>query len=85
MLFLRIASVLLVASIQLIAAADEQPEFAPPDLLVAGDPDTVLQPYTGNPAKADDAVDDTKVIRGLLNLSTRQSCPGGYGVCNDGG
>jgi len=84
MLFLRIASVLLVASIQLVAAADGQPEFAAPDIFVsAGDPDTTLQPYVGNPVKGDDAVDDTKVIRGLL--MSRQSCPGGYGVCNDGG
>jgi len=84
MLLFRFTSVLLVASIRLIAAADGQPEFAAPDIFVsAGDPDTTLQPYVGNPVKGDDTVDDTKLIRGLL--MARQSCPGGYGFCNGGG
>ena len=79
MLLFRLASIVLVAATQLVAADDGHPEFAPPDILTAvGDPDTVLQPYVGNP------VDETKVIRGLL--MTRQSgCLAGYGLCNDGG
>ena len=78
MLLFRLASIVLVAATQLVAADDGRPEFAPPDILTAvGDPDTALQPYAGNP------VDGTKVIRGLL--MTRQSgCPAGWGPCNDG-
>jgi len=84
MLLFRLTSILLIAGIQLVAAADEKPEFATPDILASlGDPDTTLKPHVGNPVEADDAVDETKLIRGLL--VTRQSCPGGYGACNDGG
>lgn len=84
MLFFKLASVLLVAGVQIFVAAGDLPEFAPPDLLTSvDDPGTVLQPYVGNPVKSNNAVDETKVIRGLL--MTRQSCPGGYGLCNDGG
>ena len=84
MLF-RFASIVLVAAIRLVVVADGQSEFAPPDLLVSiGDHDMTLKPYVGNPVKADNAVDETKLIRGLL--MTRQSgCPGGYGLCNAGG
>ena len=81
----RFASILLVVFIRLVVAADGQPEFAPPDLLVSiGDPDTTLKPYVGNPVKADNAVDETRVIRGLL-MTRQSSCPGGYGLCNAGG
>lgn len=84
MLLFRLASILLVAGIQVVAAADERPEFATPEILSSvGDPDTTLRPHVGNPVKSDDAVDETHLIRGLL--MTRQSCPGGYGLCNDGG
>ena len=84
MLF-RFASILFVAFIRLVAAADGQPEFAPPDLLVSiGDPDMTLKPYVGSPVKADNAVDETKVIRGLL-MTRQPSCPGGHGLCNAGG
>lgn len=82
MLF-RLTSILLIVGIQLVAAADK-PEFATPDILASlGDPDTMLKPHVGKPVQAGDAVDETKVIRGLL--MARQSCPGGYGLCNDGG
>ena len=84
MMLFRLTSVLLIVGIQLVAAADEKPEFATPDILASlGDPDTMLKPHIGNPVQADNAVDETKVIRGLL--MARQSCPGGYGLCNDGG
>jgi len=85
MLLFRLVSIIIVAATQLVAAADDKPEFASPDILTSvGDPDTVLKPYIGKPVKGDNAVDETKLIRGLL--MTRQSgCPGGYGVCNDGG
>ena len=85
MLLFQFASIVLVAATQLVAAADGHPEFAPPDILTAvGDPDTTLQPYVGNPVKGDNAIDETKVIRGLL-MTRQSSCPGGYGLCNDGG
>jgi hypothetical protein len=85
MLLFRLASIILVAGLQLVAAADDQPEFAVPDVLAStGDPDTTLQPYVGNPVKGDNAVDETKLIRGLL-MTRQSSCPGGYGLCNDGG
>ena len=85
MLLFRLASIVFIAGIQLVVAADAQPEFATPDVLTsAGDPDTTLQPHVGNPVQGDDAVNETKLIRGLL--MTRQSgCRGGYGLCNDGG
>jgi hypothetical protein len=83
MFLFRLASIFLVAGIQIVAAADGKPEFATPDILVSGDSDTTLKPYVGKPVKGDEAVNETKLIRGLL--TTRQSCPGGYGLCNDGG
>lgn len=84
MLF-RLASIVLVTGIQLVVAANDQPEFAPPDVFTSlGDPDTTLQPYTGNPVKSDDAVNETKLIRGLL-MARQSACPGGYGLCNGGG
>ena len=72
----------------LAVAADDPPQFAPPETLVAdGDSDSpALTPYVGGPVRTEDSVDDTKVIRGLLVRSVkRQSCPGGYGLCNGGG
>jgi len=76
MLLFRFASILLIAGVRVVVAVDGQPEFAPPDLFAsAGDPDTMLKPYVGSPIKADNTVDDTKVIRGLL--MARQNCPGG--------
>lgn len=87
MLFLRFVSTLFVAGI-LAVAADDQPDFAPPGTLVSDtDSDAAaLIPYVGSPVRTEDAVDDTKVIRGLLMRSVkRQYCPGGYGLCNDGG
>ena len=83
MLF-RLASILLIAGVQIVVAAGDKPEFAPPDIFSSvDDPDTTLQPYVGKPVVGDDAVNESKLIRGLL--VTRQSCPGGYGLCNDGG
>jgi len=85
MLLFKLASIVLIAGIQLVVAANAQPEFAPPEVLTsAGDPDTTLQPYVGNPVQGGDAVNETKLIRGLL-MTRQSSCPGGYGVCNDGG
>jgi hypothetical protein len=86
MLFFPLASILLVVGAQVVAAADDQPEFIPPGVLAFGEtPGTPLRPYVGKPVQVDNAVDDTKVIRGLLARSIkRQSCPSGYGVCNDG-
>ena len=84
MLLFRLTSILLIAGIQLVAAADDKPAFATPDIFASlGDSDTTLRPHVGKPVHGDDAVDETKLIRGLL--VTRQSCPGGYGLCNDGG
>jgi hypothetical protein len=83
MLLFQLASIFFVAGIQVVAAADGKPEFATPDILVSGDPDTTLKPYVGNLVKGDETVNEIKLIRGLL--TTRQSCPGGYGLCNDGG
>ena len=84
MLSFRLVSIALVAGIQLVAAGDNQPEFAPPDILTsAGDPYTALQPYVWNLVNANNAVDGTKLIRGLI---TRQSgCPAGDETCSDGG
>ena len=81
MLSFRFASILLAAAIRVVVSADVQPEFATPDVFVStGDPGTTLKPYV----KRDDAIDETKAIRGLL--VTRQSgCQAGFGVCNDGG
>ena len=85
MLLFRLASIVLVAGIQLVVAADAKPEFAPPEILTsAGDPDATLQPYVGNPVQAGDAVNETKLIRGLL-MQRQSGCAGGYGLCNDGG
>ena len=79
-------SIFLVAGILLVAAGD-LPESAPPEILASsGGSGTALIPYVGSPVRTEDAVDDTKVIRGLLTRNVkRQSCPGGYGLCNDGG
>ena len=83
-MLLRLASILLIASIHIVAAAGDKPEFAPPDILVTTeDPDETLRPYVGNPVEADDAVDETKLIRGLL-MTRQLRCPGGYGLCSDG-
>jgi hypothetical protein len=86
MFFLRFASIFAVAGI-LVVAADDQPQSAPPELLSSGgDSDTLLIPYVGSPVRTEDAVDDTKVIRGLLRRAIkRQTCNAGYGLCNDGG
>ena len=84
MLLLRLAPILFVASTQIVAAAESLPDFATPELLSSGgDPDTMLQPLVGGPVKAGNAVDEPKLIRGLL--TARQSCQGGYGLCTDGG
>lgn len=85
MFLLRIAPIFFAAGI-LVVAADDQPLFAPAEVLESGgDPDTALVPYVGSPVRTEDAVDDTKVIRGLLGVIKRQSCPGGYGLCSNGG
>jgi hypothetical protein len=86
MLFLRFASILVVAG-ALVVAADGLPEFAPPETLASSDDsDTPLRPFAGGPVRTDGALDDTKVIRGLLMKAVkRQACPGGYGLCNGGG
>ena len=86
MFLFRFTSIFLVAG-ALVVAADDRPQFAPPEILESGgDPDTTLIPYVGSPVRTEDAVDDTKVIRGLLKRTVkRQSCPGGYGLCNNGG
>ena len=82
----RLASVFLLAGVQIFVAADDA-DYAPPEILAAGgNPDGDLVPYVGKPVSSQDAVDDTRVIRGLLKrVLKRQSCPGGYGLCNDGG
>lgn len=87
MLLFQLASILLVAGIQIFVAADDRPDSAPPEILAAGGgSNTTLLPHVGNPVRTDDAVSDTKVIRGLLmRAMKRQTCPGGYGLCNDGG
>ena len=83
MLFFRLALILLVAGIRIVVAADGQPEFAPPDTLISRrDSNPTLQPYVGSPLRGGDSVGGgSKLIRGLL---IRQSCPGGWGLCNDG-
>lgn len=86
MLLFRLASIFVAAGV-LVVAADDLPPFAPPEILASdGNSSSTLQPQIGNPLRTDDAVDETKVIRGLLMRSAkRQSCPGGYGLCNNGG
>ena len=61
-------------------------EFAPPEILAAKDPDTILQPPLGRIAKdeADEAVDNPRVIRGLLFIR-QESCSFNYAACTDGG
>ena len=61
-------------------------EFAAPEILAARDPDTIFQPLLGRIAKneVDEAVDNPRVIRGLLIVG-RDSCPSNYAVCPDGG
>ncbi|KAF9643700.1 hypothetical protein BDM02DRAFT_1366281 [Thelephora ganbajun] len=83
MLSLRLALILLVATIRIVAAVDGKPEFAPPGILASmGDLNTTLRPHVGNPVEAYNGV-GTKLIRGLL--MTRQSgCQAGYGLCADG-
>lgn len=86
MLLFKLVSILLVVGIQVIAAAGERPEFAPPDILTSvGDPDATLKPHVGNPVEAYDAIDadETRSLRWLL--VTRRSCPSGHGLCTDGG
>ena len=87
MLLVHFVSILAMAGV-LAVAADDPPQFAPPEILVSdGDSDSqVLMPHIGNPVRTQDAVDDTKVIRGLLKRSVkRQSCSAGDGLCNGGG
>ena len=86
MFLFRFASIFLVAGITVVAA-DDRPNSAPPEILTSGGGSgSALIPYVGSPVRTEDAVDDTKVIRGLLTRTVkRQSCPGGYGLCNDGG
>lgn len=81
----RFTSIFILAGVLAVAAAD-LPDFAPPGTLASdGGSDEELRPYVGNPVRTEDAVDDSKVIRGLLvRYVKRQSCPGGYGLCNDG-
>jgi len=82
MLLFQLASIVLTIGIRLVVAADAQPEFTPPGVLTSvGDSDTALQPY---PGQADDAVNETKFIRGLLT-QRQASCSSGYGVCSGGG
>lgn len=69
MLLFRLISIVLVAGVQLVSAAEDEP---------VGDSDTALRLYVGSP------VDETKVIRGLL-VTRQSSCPIGYGACSDGG
>lgn len=80
----RTLSILLVITIQVIFAVGHH--FGPAGVLIDKDPDAILQPLGGRPADedADDAVDGSKVIRGLLDVR-QDSCPSGYAVCNDGG
>ena len=80
----RFLSILLVIGIQAVFVAGQS--FAPPEILAARDPDTILQPRAGRLADegADDAVNDSKVISGLLGIR-QDSCPTNYALCNDGG
>ena len=80
----RFFPILLVVGIWAIFAVGQ--DFVPAGTLVVKDPDTILQPLSGRPADedVDEAVDDSKVIRGLLGVR-QDSCPIGYAVCNDGG
>ena len=61
-------------------------DFAPPEVPAAKDTDNTLQPPVGRPADedADGAVDNPKVIRGLLGIR-QNSCPTNFAACNDGG
>ena len=83
-MLLRILPVLLVIGIQASFAVGQ--DFVSAGTLAVKDPDTILQPLSGRPADedADEAADDSKVIRGLLGIR-QDSCPTGYAVCNDGG
>jgi len=80
----RFLSIILVIWIQAIFVVGQ--EFAPPEILAAKDPDTILQPLAGRPADEDtnEASDNPKVIRGLL-VARQDNCPNNYAVCNDGG
>ena len=75
MLLFRLISIVLVAGVQFVSAAEDES---------VGDPDTTLKLYVGSPAVADGAVDETKAIRGLL-MKRQSGCSVGYGVCSDGG
>ena len=77
-------SILLVIGIKTILVVGQ--EFAAPEILAAKDPDTIFRPLLGRIAKdeADEAVDNPRVIRGLLTVG-RDSCPSNYAVCPDGG
>lgn len=83
-MLLRLLSVLLVVGVQVVFVVSQ--DFAPPEILAAKDPDTVLQPLGGQRANedADDAVNGSKVIRGLLGVR-QNDCPTNYAACTDGG
>lgn len=57
-------------------------DFAPPEILVA-DPDSVLEPLAGRPADPNEAVDESKVIRGLLGRR-QTSCSSNFFACGSG-
>jgi hypothetical protein len=57
-------------------------DFAPPEILAA-DPDSLLEPLAGRPVHVDEAVDELKVIRGLLGRR-QLSCSSNYFACGSG-
>jgi len=80
----RFLSIILVIGIQAIFVVGQ--DYAPPVILTADDPNIIFQPLAGQFAdkNADDAIDNPKVIRGLL-VMRQDKCPIGYAMCNDGG
>jgi hypothetical protein len=60
-------------------------DFASPEILAAGDPDSILEPLAGRPADqaVDGAVYESKVIRGLLGRR-QGGCSNNYFVCGPG-
>lgn len=58
-------------------------DLAPPEILAAG-PDSFLEPLAGRPADVtDEAVDESKVIRGLLGRR-QTTCATNYFACGPG-
>jgi hypothetical protein len=79
-MLLRCLAIILAAVAQAIFVTGQ--DFAPPEILAA-DSDSVLEPLAGLPTDAYEAVDTSKVIRGLLGRR-QLGCSSSYFACGTG-